>query len=369
MGKNLLKSVKKRATRTIVPRGFDTKYIGEEPTFSGPVKDVDLGKCLNWYNYMVDEKQCRNFIADWMLTKDDYRDRVDELKRIPEWKFQGTVGALARMMTRGLVLDSRWMKRFRVRIDDILSYVSETSNVAQLERTRLNPESPIVAEIDSAIDEFTEGGCRSEWSVYDFLKARATPGPVAKRVGTHFSRLRDELAEAVKGHDVQLREAYHTYTKKQLRSFHEFVDRIVSDCVVWGGNIKKARAPRKKRVKTADQLTKRVKYLQQFPDLKLISVPPSSIVGARVLWTYNARSKALARYEWADGDFSIKGSTLDNYSIAGQKKLRKPIATLPNIVSGGPKAADKTFIDLKTKITQPNGRLNQHTVLLRVVKQ
>ena len=371
MGKNLLKSVKKRATRTIVPRGFDTKYLGEEPTWSGPATEADLGKALNWYNYMVDEKQCREFLCEWMPTQNAYSSRVDALSELPDWKFQGTIGALARMMSRGLTLRDDMMARFRARLDGLLA--STTQRVEKkaepvAERVRVSPDSYFVAEVDAQIDEFVRNKCSSEWSMYDTLKSSSTPSPIANRVAAHFSRLRDELAEAVDGGDDQLREAYRTYSKKQLRAFREFVDKIVTECQTWSGNTKKARAPRKKRVKTADQLTKRVKYLREHSGLKLVSVAPTSIVGARVLWTYNVKTKALARYEWAEGEFEVRGSTLTGYAVAGQKRLRKPESMLPSVSTGGPKAADKAFLDIKTKMSQPNGRLNDQTILLRVVR-
>lgn len=370
MGKNLLKSVKKKPVRSIVPRGLDVKYMGEEP--EDVSTEAKLGHALNWYNYMVDEKQCRGFLVDWMTAQPEHSADALLLDRLPDWRFQGTVGALARVMTRGGVLPSGVRERFLGRVSEIVAAakrVAEPKPVAQPVASRTDPAHAIIAEVDERIDElcrFERG--RAEWSMYDFLKSKSVSGPVAKRVAAHFSRLRDELEQAARGGDEQLKEAYRLFKKRQLTEYLEFVSRVVSDCSVWDGNAKKARAPRKKRAKSADSIVKRIKYLQSHSETKLVSVQPASIVGARVLWTYNVKSRTLARYEWSEGEFELKGSTLSGYSVAGQKKLRKPEAVLPHVVTGGPKAADKTFLDVKSKISAPNGRVNQHTILLRVVK-
>ena len=67
--------------------------------------------------------------------------------------------------------------------------------------------------------------------------------------------------------------------------------------------------------------------------------------------------------------FTIKGTTLVGYDEANSKtkKLRDPKSVLSRMI-GGVRAINNAWETVKTKETKPNGRFNEHTVILQVIK-
>jgi hypothetical protein len=67
--------------------------------------------------------------------------------------------------------------------------------------------------------------------------------------------------------------------------------------------------------------------------------------------------------------FTIKGTTLLGYDETSSKtkKLRDPKSVLSRMI-GGVRAINNAWETVKTKETTPNGRFNEHTVIVQVIK-
>ena len=101
------------------------------------------------------------------------------------------------------------------------------------------------------------------------------------------------------------------------------------------GEAVKNRKPRKRKVKSPEELVVKVKVLDKFDELKLVSVPTTEIIGAMQLWVYNVKTRKLGCYVASDSSgLSVKGSTIIGYSETKSvhKTLRKPEVTLPEVV-------------------------------------
>src|SRR5690606_10585621 len=110
-------------------------------------------------------------------------------------------------------------------------------------------------------------------------------------------------------------------------SYMGFVSKIIMDAITYQGNEKKQRKPRKRKIKSADQLVSKVQYLKEFSELKLVSVDPQKIVGAEVVLLYNTKYKKLSRLVASNGQtLSIKGTTVINVDDTTSmiKRVRKP---------------------------------------------
>jgi hypothetical protein len=129
------------------------------------------------------------------------------------------------------------------------------------------------------------------------------------------------------------------------------------------------RKPRKTKPKSADKVVSKLKFQKESNELKIVSIDPTKIVGAKELWTFNTKYNVLAHY-WSEHGFLVKGTTLQGVDAgrSRQKKLRKPMDVLPSITGSTSKAAERAFDALKTKEANPNGRINEFTVILRAVK-
>ena len=112
-------------------------------------------------------------------------------------------------------------------------------------------------------------------------------------------------------------------------------------------------------------------YAKDFAELKLVSIDPKTIIGASSLWVYNTKTRKLGVYQAADAaGLNVKGSTIQNFaeSKSVSKKLRKPEATIPEVLKGGKVALRNVLNDIRAVESALTGRINADTILLRTVK-
>ena len=66
---------------------------------------------------------------------------------------------------------------------------------------------------------------------------------------------------------------------------------------------------------------------------------------------------------------SIKGTTIINYDpvLSMTKTLRKPEDILPSILNNSKTLLNKTFNGIKTTAASLNGRINEDTILVRIL--
>jgi hypothetical protein len=67
---------------------------------------------------------------------------------------------------------------------------------------------------------------------------------------------------------------------------------------------------------------------------------------------------------------SVKGSSITEFSETKsiQKTLRKPDVTLPEVLKGGKVLLRNVIADIRAKESCLTGRINDDTILLRMVK-
>jgi hypothetical protein len=134
---------------------------------------------------------------------------------------------------------------------------------------------------------------------------------------------------------------------------------------------KTMRKPRKKKKKKPEQLVAKLKYQKECNELNIVSIDPREIIGAKKMVAFNSKYRTLTVYDASplvDG-FTIKGTTLVGYDEANSKtkKLRDPKSVLPRMI-GGVRAINNAWETVKTKESTPNGRFNEHTVIIQVIK-
>jgi hypothetical protein len=113
----------------------------------------------------------------------------------------------------------------------------------------------------------------------------------------------------------------------------------------------------------------KMKYAKTHEPLKLVSVNPEDIIGAKELWIFNTKTRKLGKYVAAEyQDLSVKGTSIigfdENNSV--QKTLRKPEEQLKEFKAAGKVALRKFLEDIKAVDIKLNGRINEDTVLLKV---
>ena len=169
----------------------------------------------------------------------------------------------------------------------------------------------------------------------------------------------------------QIREGYAYLSKQEIAMFVKFYDSLFGDLDAYA-NLKKAnRAVRKPKPRSADKIVSKLKFKTDDNRYKIVSIDPTTIVGASELWMFNTKNRKLGRYVAEEhARLTVKGTTVQFFDekLSTQKTLRKPEVQLKEFGKAG-KIALRTFMnDIKATETKMNGRLNEHTVLLKVSK-
>jgi hypothetical protein len=192
-----------------------------------------------------------------------------------------------------------------------------------------------------------------------------------KYIVEHFKTRRNEFDEILYSKDADIKEAYSNFSKPNLKKMIAYCDQVIIDCGKLSQTAVKTRKPRKRKVKSATQITAKVNYCKEFKELKLVSIMPDQIIGMMQLWVYNTKTRKLGVYHADDAaGLSVKGSSITNFteSKSTQKTLRKPAEMLPEVLGCGKVALRSILPNIRAAEGVLTGRLNKDTILLRIVK-
>lgn len=368
-----------KKSSTKLPKSYDKQALGEEPSWNE--KEVatqsQIIAALNWYNYFYDNKG-----AVKLLKKNYIRD-LKELKLLDllsDSEITPTICFFSRMVTLGCVFPEKSRAVFDEKVEKLLEKArlrvkpenkNKNRKVISIQDRVFQKACEYMGEFEYQLDLFLKNKFKSSFSAYDYLTANSVKPMVAKKMTGVFDNLIAELQETLGKKDSQLVEAYSHLKPLHIRKIIAFVESIHNDIATYTSNGKKVRRPRKKKVVSLDKQLEKLQYLKDFSELKLVSVDPSTIIGASQLWIYNVRYKKLTKFVAEDkSGFKVKGTTLQNYSENDSivKRLRKPEEVLSRLQNGGKIVLRKLMSELTTKGEVPKGRINKDTILVRTVK-
>lgn len=344
--------------------------FGNEPEVPAGIfmTQGEMVHALNWYNYQTTLDMAEKFISTHMATSHTKAEIASGVALVRKWR--PTIIGLMRMDTRGFPLSDSDRDRIRV----------ETARVLALKSEAVDDEAPVVAKAPKAavpLDKFTEylesayakaleGEATA--NVYADLNRLGCTVKIAARLQPYFVRekadfqliLEDEEYAKALSHVSPRR-------RKSVMAFFESVEKALGMFAAVKKAASKPRVVRKKAVKL-DKLVARCNYKRDCKETKLTSIDPIKVIGANELWVYNTKYKMVYVAVAATGQtLSIKGSTLTGFGEEKThgKKLRKPEVSLPNLI-GGKVSSRREFDNLKTVLVPWAGRLNEHTILLKV---
>lgn len=363
-----LKAKPKKITKAKI-LSVDRQFIGDEPVNIGVLTEDNHSvyvSALNWYNYMYDADTAREWLLEHMKRSGFEKAQIADVRRVSKLKIPTTIGWQARMMMNGNTLSERSMNYFNQRLDDLFREAQSMEvEVEVVETPKVNIQDRVNAKIDQLITDCEEAvDTTPDLNIYEWLTGKEVTGQAA-------STIRDFYAKCIGDHEV---DEFDTRAEKKARAeqkkfWEDFVAAI--DRYINNKKAVKIRKPREKKAKSAVDVVKNLKFQKEDKELKIVSVHPTEIVGCKQLWTYNTKYKKLTRYDAVGPNgIQVKGTTLIGFDVetASSKALRKPNISLQSLLSAG-KVALRTFMsELKTSETKPNGRINEQTILLRVIK-
>lgn len=346
-------------------------FSGAEPKYDREMNKLELIKTLNWYSQNRLSKDAYKY-AELFFNKTHKTNINDSsLKSRPI-----TFGFICRILLNGGILPQTELLRFREIETQILQECKNQKKKQPKEKPvivqdrTLDKISELIGEFEIALDELMMNEFKPTVSPISVLQNKAKPTYI-KPVIDHFKNKRQEFSDVLNTNDNFVKEAWSNFKKTDLKKTIAFIDQIIVDCNNFIGATVKTRKPRKRKVKTPDQIIKNLLYCDNFDELKLKSINPKELLGASQLWVYNTKYKKIGVYHAKDIEgFTVKGSTILNFdeSKSVQKTVRKPEDFLPQILKGGKVFLRTALTNLKTIETNLTGRINKEVILLRVLK-
>jgi hypothetical protein len=362
--KPVLTKTKKKVVRKTHSETYlvNRKYYGDsEP--NNPSSKIDMILALNWYHAMKDADDAKSYLKDYF--KDD-RSTIRMIDKIPERLIPYTSAWLCRIaMNKNTKLE---LDVYSKVVNDIeqASGFNDEPVVEKPKVDRPNIQDRIkerVSDIIGDVEQLLDDGLIVNF--YEWLQKNEIPAAHAKKIAEYYLPIREELIEAIVG---QL-EGYEKYTKPQLKGRAGWMTMIINDCERYSGNVKKSRAPRKKKAPTTDKLLKYFKYLKESNEHKLASINPETIIGAQTLWAFNTSNNTLHVFNAVDrAGLSINRTAIGNYDPKTSKSMRigrKTAERLKAVLTGGKIVLRKLQEEMNNEVSE---RINISTILLKTVR-
>jgi hypothetical protein len=345
---------------------------------------------MDWYRLESSGKELKPKVITWMAANEFTKEQIATFKKTKDWRCNLTTGSLVANLLKGMPdsrtgfnegrSTSKWVK------DSINKIIEEGKNDIEEEEDTSKPITPVATiqdrlretagkmaeEIDYALDEFTTNPDSFDpkaIKILNLLKAKEAKAAHARIIKGFYTKSYEELQEAAEGKCEQLKEAYGHLSKPQLKKIIAFYHEIISACEMLGQEAKVNRKPRAKKVVPADKIVAKLKYAKTNEQLKLVSINPTEIIGAKELWVYNIKSRKVGKYVANEYlELGVKGTSITgfNSNLSVQKTLRKPEEQLKEFKAAGKVQLRKFLDDIKAVDIKLNGRINEDIILLRI---
>jgi hypothetical protein len=356
------------------------KAYGTEPVWSAESyateeeRDSALQRAFAWYWGKGTNREKKRWVLDYCKYAKMEQDTIKAIAQNGIKSYAG-IGYLCRMLTRGAPLTDDARQKVASELDKLktvgvalLAKRQDASVPSIQERTELKYRE-YLGDIDAYVDSVVQA-CVSKTDVkFDPVGWASTRGvkPMhCSKIAAYIeSTYLAEMAEAYSGKDEQLVEGYSFLTKPRFKKLIQMLSETVKAFKTFADEKKSSRKPRKKKVKTASQLTKKMKFLAESKEYGLKSISPEKIISSTMLVVFNEKYRTLTVYHAKDPrGLGVKGTTITNYDEEKSvtKKLRKPKEVLAKL--SGVRAVTNAVAAIKTKPAKMTGRINENTVLV-----
>ena len=374
-----------KSTKDLSPRwdGAD-EWNGER--FNRHFRDA-----MEYYRLEFSAKDLKPKVIEWMKTQGWDAASIKEFKQTKDNRCSGTMGGLAACFLRGMPEihaefnegrdSAKWLEENinRVIKDGKDDYEAEEPTeekvlvpVVTIQDRVKESSLNMTEEIEDALESFhadPEAFDPKAFKVLNLLKGKQAKAAHARIIKDYYQRQYNEYLELQEGKCDQLKEAYSYLSKPQLKKIISFYSEIVSACDMLTQEAKVNRKPRAKKSKPVEKIVEKLKYMKQDPNLRLVSINPAEIIGAKELWIFNTKTRKLGKYVAGEfNDLGVKGTSVTGFDEikSVQKTLRKPEEQLKEFKAAGKVALRKFLEDIKAVDIRLNGRINEDTILLKV---
>ena len=380
------------ATRTRVPKDHSPVWEGHENwTEAEFLKRFHVA--TEYYRLEFSGKDLKPAVVKWMTDTGCTKADIAAFKKTKDGRCNVTMGTIASCLLRGMPSiradfnkgrdTSAWLR------NEIVTVIEAGKNdIEELEAKEAKPlvvqpsiqdrlretAFKMTEEIEDAIEGFQTDPDNFDpkaFKMLNLLKGKEVKAAHARVIKTLYSKDLAELEELASGKaDEQLREGYAHRSRKQIKNLIAFYQEIMSACDMLGQEAKANRKPKARKAQPKEKIVAKLKYMKTNEPLKLVSINPTDIIGAKELWIFNTKTRKLGKYIAAEyQDLGVKGTTITGFNehTSVQKTVRKPEEKLKEFKAAGKVQLRKFLEDINATDTMMNGRINEDTVLLKAV--
>jgi len=377
------------AHRAKATRDLSPKWDGCE-TWDADKFMSHFRESMSYYNINHSGKDLKPKVIDWMSRNGYTKDQIKAFKSIKDWRSNLTMGSIAACLLRGMQPvrsdfnngknTAQWLG------GEIARAIEEGKNDVEPEPDQEKASVPVISiqervrdaalsmtdEITDTIENFCadpESFDPKAFKISNLLKGKQAKAAHARIIRDYYKRQHDEYVELQEGKCDQLKEGYSHLTKSQIKKISSFYAEILGACDMLMQEAKVNKKPRTRKAVPAEKIVAKLKYKKTEESLKLVSISPTEIVGAKELWIYNTKTRKLGKYIASEfNDLGVKGTTIIGFDEhkSVQKTLRKPAEQLKAFKDSGKVSLRKFLDDINAVDTKMNGRINDETILLKV---
>jgi len=387
---------KRKAKTQRDPLFLDEKYTGGEPTwdtvraleFTNEEFDHHLRKSLAYYNYYYSVKDLRKYLVDWLRKHigGDYHQldkaMVDRYAKTPDSWTPMTACALVKSHDSGMPLRDRHVEYILETVKRVITQAidAEEPEVKE-EKAKVEVRVPTIQDRMNEIankhilyfeelEDRVHAGETVEVKAYEYLLGKNVPQALIGKIQAVFEPRLAEIRAARDSDCEQLKEGYAHLKAADYRRYESFYEKLFNDFASYAQTKKATKKASVRKPPAKEKLVAKLNYCKNDAGLKVVSVNPVDIIGAKEVWVYNVKTRKLGRYI-ADshiGTLGIKGTTIVGFDEikSTQKTLRKPEVQIKDFMSSGKVELRKFLDNIKTTEIKLNGRVNADTLLLKV---
>ena len=378
-------------------RDYSPKWDGAE-TWNETQFLRHFHQAMAWYRLEKSAKELKPSVINWMGANGYDKATIKAFKDTKDSRCGTTMGAVAACLLKGMPSThagfnngrdtATWLGKEIAKVieqgsddevesDEPVKVVKTAEVYVPSIQDRLREAAGGMSEeIDAAIDAWItdpESFNPKDIKVVNLLKGKGAKAAHSRIIRGYFQRGYDELLELASGQaDDQLKEAYKHNSRKNVNKLIEFYASIMAACEQIAAEQKVLKKPRAAKVKPAEDIVKKLKFMLSDTKLGITSAPPATIIGASSVVVFNTKTRKIGYYiAKTSAGLSVKNSSITEFTEKStQKTLRKPPEQIKEFKEQNTQKRFETWFakSVKTTETQLNGRFNEDTVILKVYK-
>lgn len=364
----------------------DSTIVGSEPIWIDGYEPADYqseyGRALNWYNFIVDQKDCRAFLVDWFKGN---ANKLKVISQLSDKMLPRTYANSARIAMRGFPLNEEHKARIWEQVEERVSkkivLIDDNDStpvpVVKVVKKLLVASTFIVSDVDDEIEKLINGeDTRSIGQILipfyltdkNYLDCVEKIQPILSEF-IELSEIRRLPKSKLNDSQEQLLESYsHLTSIKTVKNIVKLLETYINDLKksYVGKQVAKVR---KKKPKDKTKIIQNLKFLVADTTLNVTSVEPINLLNCSEVWTYDTKTRKLSKYcNPISGSITVKGASLVGFdeTFSNSRLLRNPETQVKEFSELKKNDLTKWYSAVKSKSGPVRARLSPTTLILKV---